>query len=193
MDRTGLARLGLWVFTAGIFAWIFPNVADGLAANVATDIAIVIGGALAAIGLPRAVAGLGTGLLRWGLAIVALCQGGQNLITAATRLDGVNAAPVFVVLAASIALAFGIRRWQEDGWDGSATPWLAVGFAGFAFEPVYYVARGFLEGGGLGPYFAGSVGVAVGAALAAWAFRPGEEDEIESSATEHSPPRRARA
>ena len=172
MGRLGLARWGLWVFTAGIFAWIFPNAALGQNANVVTDVVIAAFGVLAAVGLPRAVDGIGTGPLRWGLAGVAVCQLAQNLITAATGLNSVTAAPVFVVMAASAAVAVGVKLWQEDDWDPAATPWLAAGFAGFAFEPVYYFVRGLAQGSPFGPYFTGALLVAVGGILCAVAFRP---------------------
>jgi hypothetical protein len=169
MDRLGWARLGLWVFTAGIFAWIFPNLALKAWANAVTDVVIVVFGVLAAIGVGRAVDGLGTGLLRTGLVGVALCQFAQNAI-AATTLDSVTTAPVLVILAASVALAVGAFRWRDDGWDGGALPWLAAGFAGFAFEPLYYLVRTLVVGDGFAGYLPGTVLVAAGAVLCAWTF-----------------------
>ena len=170
MDRVGWARLGLWVFTAGIFAWIFPNIDQGEGANVATDVVISLFGALAAIGLPRAVDGLGGGLLRVGLVGVALCQFAQNAITAATGLDGTNGAPVFVVMLAAVAVVVGALRWRDDGWDLGALPWLAAGFAGFAFEPVYYLILQVVTGDGFTGYLPGTILVGAGAAVAAWSF-----------------------
>jgi hypothetical protein len=172
MQRSSLAALGLWVFTAGILAWVFPNATQGAMANVVTDAAIVLGGALAAFGLPRAVEGIGTGPLRVGLAVVALFQLGQNLVTIATKLSPTNAAPAFVVLFASAAVLVGVKRWQEDGWDLAPLPWLAGGFAGFAFEPVYFFVLGAVQGSFYGPYSIGAWLVAIGAGLAAWCFRP---------------------
>jgi hypothetical protein len=168
VERIGLARLGLWLFTAGIFAWIFPNLAFDAIANAATDVVIVLFGVLAVIGLPRAVDGLGTGLLRTGLVGVALCQFAQNAISAAA-LTATNGAPVLVVLVASVAVVVGAFRWREDGWDTGAVPWLAAGFAGFAFEPAYYLVLTAVSGGAPG-YIPGSILVAVGAGLAAWSF-----------------------
>lgn len=173
MDRLGWARVGLWTFTAGIFAWIFPNASAGNTVNVLTDVVIVAAGILTAIGLPRAVDGIGNGLFRWGLVGVAVGQFGQNLNTAATGFGAVTAAPVIVVMLASVAVVIGARRWQEDDWDLAATPWLMGGFAGFAFEPVYYFIVGLVQGNPLGPYFPGAVLVGAGAILAALAFRPG--------------------
>lgn len=172
MQRSGLAALGLWVFTAGIFAWIFPNLSLGSTPNALTDAAIVVGGLLAAFGLPRAVEGIGTGPLRVGLSVVAFFQLGQNLVTAATKLSAQSAAPVVVVMLASLALLVGVKRWQEDGWDLAALPWLAAGFGGFAFEPLYYNVLGWAHGRFWGPYALGAWLVAVGALLAAWCFRP---------------------
>lgn len=193
MERLAVARWGLWVFTLGIFAWIFPNVGDGNTANVLTDIAIVAFGTLAAIGLPRAVDGLGTGMLRWGLGGVAACQAGQNVNTAIQGLNAVNTAPVAVVLLASVAVVIGAWRWAADEWDLAATPWLAGGFLGFAFEPIYYFTRGATEGNPFGPYFVGSLGVAAGALLAAWAFRPvGAEAETPPAPGPAASPSRGR-
>lgn len=171
MGRLALATAGLWAYTAGIFAWIFPNVAGGATANAVTDVVIVLGGLLAAVGLPRAVAGIGTGPLRWGLSIVALAAASQNAVSAFS-LDPTSAAPVAVVLASAVCLLVGVRRWQEDGWDLAALPWLALGFAGLAFEPLYYVVLGAVGGSFFGGYTPGSVLVAAGAGLAAWSFRP---------------------
>lgn len=170
VDRVGWARLGLWVFTAGIFAWIFPNLVLGEGANVVTDVVITLSGVAAAIGLPRAVDGAGTGLLRVGLVGVALCQFAQNAISAATDLGATNGAPVAVVMLASVAVALGAFRWQEDGWDLRALPWLAAGFAGFAFEPLYYLILQVVSGDGFTGYLPGTILVAAGAVLAAWAF-----------------------
>lgn len=172
MQRSSLGALGLWVFTAGIFAWIFPNLALGSVPNAVTDVAIVAGGVLAAFGLPRAVEGIGTGPLRTGLVLVALFQLGQNLVTLATNLSPTNAAPATIVLLASAAVLVGAKRWQEDGWDLAALPWLAGGFAGFAFEPLYYNVLGFAGGRFWGPYALGAWLVAAGAGLAACCLRP---------------------
>jgi hypothetical protein len=170
VERVGWARLGLWVFTAGIFAWIFPNAALGETANVVTDVVITVFGILAAIGLPRAVDGIGAGLLRVGLVGIALCQFAQNAIAAATGLDGTNAAPVFVVMLAAAAVVLGASRWQQDGWDLRALPWLAAGFAGFAFEPLYYLILQVVTGDGPTGYLPGTILVGAGAAMASWAF-----------------------
>jgi hypothetical protein len=170
VERVGWARLGLWVFTAGIFAWIFPNLALGEGVNVGTDVVITIFGVLAALGLPRAVDGLGVGLLRVGLVGVALCQFAQNAISAVTDLTGTNATPVVVVMLASVAVVVGIFRWRQDSWDGDALPWLAAGFAGFAFEPLYYLVLTLAGGGGFSGYLPGTVLVAAGAGVTAWAF-----------------------
>lgn len=183
MQRSGLAALALWVFTAGVFAWIFANLSQDSAANAVTDAAIVAGGLLAAVGLPRAVDGIGTGPLRAGLALVALFQFGQNLVSAFS-LNATNAAPVFVVLLAAVALAIGVARWREDGWSLAALPWLMAGFAGFAFEPLYYNVLGFAHGRFWGPYALGAWLVLAGAGLAAWAFRPqGVEPGVPSAPT----------
>jgi hypothetical protein len=168
-----LAAIGVWVFAAGIFAWIFPNLGLGATANVLTDSLIAVGAGVAAFGLPRAVDGIGNGPWRCGLLAVALAQFGQNLVTLVANLTPTDATPVLVVMLASVALVIGIRRWQADGWDRDATPWLAIGFAGYAFEPVYYLVLGAVQGTFLGPFFIGSVLVAIGAGLAGWAFRPG--------------------
>lgn len=177
MDRVGWARLGLWVFTAGIFAWIFPNLALGQGANVVTDIVITVFGILAAVGLPRSVDGIGNGLLKTGLIGVALCQFAQNLISALTDLDGVNAAPVAIVMLASAAVIVGAFLWREDGWDARALPWLAAGFAGFAFEPLYYLLRQVAGGdGGFSGYLPGTLLVAAGAVLATWGFWAARDD-----------------
>jgi hypothetical protein len=183
MQRSGLAAIALWVFTAGIFAWIFPNLSLGSVPNALTDVAIVLGGVLAAVGLPRAVEGIGTGPLRTGLVAIALFQFGQNLVSAFS-LSATNAAPVFVVMLAAVALAVGAWRWQEDGWDLAALPWLMAGFAGFAFEPLYYNALGFAGGRFWGPYALGAWLVLAGAGLAAWTFRPhGAEPGIPAAPT----------
>lgn len=171
MQRSGLAAVALWVFAAGIFAWIFANASNGSVANAVTDAIIAAGGVLAALGLPRAVAGLGTGLLRTGLVVVALFQLGQNVVSLFS-LSPSSAAPVAVVLLASVALVVGVNRWREDGWDLTALPWLMAGFAGFAFEPLYYFTLGTVQGPALNAYTPGTVLVAAGSLLAAWAFRP---------------------
>ena len=170
MDSLGRARFGLWVFTAGIFAWIFPNLILGETANVWTDVVIAAFGVLAAFGLPRAVDGLGVGMLRVGLVGVAVCQFAQNGISAATGLDATNGTPVSVVMLASVAVVAGAFRWREEGWDAGALPWLAAGFAGFAFEPLYYLVLTLAGGGGFTGYLPGSLLVAAGAVLAAWGF-----------------------
>ncbi len=172
VERTTLAGIGLWAFTAGIFLWIFPNASFGQVPNVVTDVVIVVGGVLAAVGLPRAVEGIGTGPLRWGLSIVAVAQLGQNLVTVATDLGPTNAAPASVVMLGALAVLVGAKRWQEDGWDLAAVPWLMAGFAGFAFEPLYYTVLGAVGGSFFGPYTPGAWLVAVGAGLAAFSFRP---------------------
>lgn len=194
MERLGLARWGLWVFTLGIFGWIFPNVGDGNTANVLTDIAIVAAGIAAAVGLPRAVEGLGPGWLRWGLVGVAAGQFGQSVNTAVQGLNGVNGPSVAVILLAAVAVAIGAWRWTADAWDRAATPWLAGGFLGFAFEPIYYFVRGAFQGDPFGPYFPGSLAVAVGSLLAAWAFRPfgSGQDEVAPAAVA-APPRGRRS
>src|ERR1044072_938251 len=84
MQRSGLGAIALWVFTAGIFAWIFPNLSLGSPANAATDAAIVLGGILAAVGLPRAVEGIGTGARRLGRSIAAVFHPSQNIVPATT-------------------------------------------------------------------------------------------------------------
>lgn len=171
MERLSQGRWGLWVFTAGAFAWIFPNLVLDQLTNALTDVVIVVFGILAAIGLPRAVEGVGTGLLRWGLIGVAVAQFTQNLVSAFS-LDAGSAAPVIIVMVGSVAVVIGAQRWQEDGWDLAAMPWLAGGFVAFAFEPVYYFLLGLGSGSPFGPYFPGAVLVAVGAVLCAVAFRP---------------------
>lgn len=170
MELLSRARLGLWVFTAGIFAWIFPNLALGQMANAVTDVVIVVFGILAAVGLGRAVEGIGTGLMRAGLVGVALCQLTQNLIAAVTGLNSVNTAPVVVILLASAAVIVGAFLWREDGWDATALPVLAGGFAGFAFEPLYYLVRTVVGGGGFSGYLPGTLLVAAGALLAGVTF-----------------------
>lgn len=194
MQRLGRATLGLWVFTLGIFGWIFPNVADGNMVNVATNALLLPFGMLAAIGLPRAIDGIGTGPMRWGLGGLAVCQFLQNLITAATNLGPINATPTIVILLACVALFIGIKRWQEDAWDESATPWIAGGFAGFAFEPLYYIVLGLVGGSPFGPYFPGALGVAVGGSLAAWGFFPGlGQDDDEPAEPVAAPEPKAKA
>ena len=170
MERVDQARLGLWVFTAGIFAWIFPNAILGTGANVVTDVVITVFGILAAVGLPRAVDGLGSGLLRTGLVGVAVCQFAQNALTAAAGLGATNTAPVLVILLAAVVVAVGAFRWRENGWDADALPWLAVGFAGFSFEPLYYLTLQLATGDGYTGYLPGTVLVGAGALLAAWSF-----------------------
>lgn len=170
MEPLGFARWGLWLFTAGIFGWIFPNLADGDYVNVFTDVVIVVSGILAAVGLPRAIDGIGNGLLRTGLVGVAIGQAMQNVVSSLAGFDAGSAAPRFVVMLAAVALVVGVKLWQEDGWDARALPWLAGGFLGFAFEPVYYFLLGLAGGSPFGRYFPGSVGVAAGALLAMWGF-----------------------
>lgn len=182
MDRVGWARLGLWVFTAGIFAWIFPNLVLEQWANVVTDVVITVFGVLAAIGLGRAVDGLGGGMLKVGLIGIAVCQFAQNAISAATDLNATNAAPVFVVMLAAVAVVVGSVRWREDGWDAAALPWLALGFAGFAFEPLYYFVLTLVGDGGFSGYLPGTILVAVGAALAAWSFYVARDEAVEAQA-----------
>lgn len=179
MQRLTLARLGLWVFAAGILAWTIANAKLGLWANVVTDLPIACFAALAALGLRNAVEGFGPGRLRLGLAFVALGQGGQNLYSLLTKLSATNAAPVFVVLAASIALAIGAKRWFEDGWDSAALPWVAAGFAGYAFEPLYYFLQQVTKGNPFGVFFPGAVLVSIGGAIAAWSFRPGADADLD--------------
>lgn len=169
MDRLGWTRLGLWVFTAGIFAWIFPNVVEGNGVNVATDVVITVFGVLAAVGIGRAVYGAGLGLLKVGLVGVALCQFAQNATKVPTDLGAGNAAPVIVVLLAAVAVVVGALRLKEDGWDPAALPWLAAGFAGFGFEGLYYLALSVAEAD-FGGYFPGTVLVGVGGVLSAWSF-----------------------
>ena len=172
--RVAFARWGLWVFTAGIFGWIFPNINAGAGnpTNALTDVVIVLFGVLAAMGLPRAADGIGTGVLRWGLGGIGVCQFGQNVVTAA-QLDPFQAPPAIVILLASAALLVGVWRWKELCWDTQATPWVFAAFAGFAFEPLYYTVRG-----GVSPYFPGGVLVLAGSLLCAWAFRPGDADPV---------------
>jgi hypothetical protein len=197
MQRLGRATLGLWVFTLGILGWIFPNVGQGNLVNVATNGLLLPFGVLAAVGLPRAVDGIGTGPLRWGLGGIAACQLLQNLVTAATGLGPVNATPVIAVILACVALLIGVKRWQEDAWDESATPWVAGAFAGFAFEPLYYMVLGIAGGSLFGPFFPGALLVAIGGALAAWGFYPDlDADSTEPAAPVAAKPakgRRARA
>ena len=177
MERLTLGRLGLWVYTAGIFAWIFPNIGEGEYANAVTDVVIVLFGLLAAMGLPRAVDGIGTGLLRWGLSGILFGQFMQNAIASATDWNTFSAAPRLVVMAGAVLMAIGVKKWQEDEWDHQATPWLALGFAGFACEPLYYQVIGVATGSFFGPYALGALLVLAGSALAAWAFRPARDHE----------------
>lgn len=180
MQRLTLGRWGLWVYTAGIFAWIFPNMADGDYVNAFTDVVVVAFGTTAAVGLGRAVDGIGTGPLRVGLSGILVGQFMQNAIASATDWNTFSAAPRLVVMAAAVLVAIGVKRWQEDDWDREATPWLALGFAGFAFEPLYYQGRGLMDGSFRGPFALGALLVLVGSALAAWAFwrgRGGSADE----------------
>jgi hypothetical protein len=190
MQRLTLARTGLWVFAAGILAWTVANAQLGFWVNVATDLPIACFAALAALGLRNAVDGFGPGRLRLGLALVALGQGGQNVVSLLTKLSATNAAPILVVLAASIALAIGAKRWFEDGWDEAALPWVALGFAGFAFEPLYYFGLQVTQGNPFGVFFPGAVLVSVGGAVAAWSFRPGAQAEFDED--EPAEPARSR-
>ncbi|HUR62014.1 MAG TPA: hypothetical protein VM286_06590 [Candidatus Thermoplasmatota archaeon] len=171
MESRRLATLGLWVFAGGMLAWAIANATLDGWVNVLTDLVILAGAVVAAIGLPRALDGLGPNALRSGLFAVAAAQLLQNAYTIATSLSATNAAPALVVAAASATLAIGARKWQDDGWDLAAAPWVAAGFAGYAFEPLYYIGLGFVQGQApFGVFFPGSVLVATGAGLAAWAF-----------------------
>jgi hypothetical protein len=169
VDQTRQFSIALWIFAAGMLAWTIANAVLGGWVNVVTDLVIIVGAVMAAVGMPRAVDGIGLGPLRGGLWVMALAQFGQNLVTVTTGLSGTNAAPAFTVMLASVAMAVGAQRWSQDGWDGAAVPWLAAGFAGFAFEPVYYLVLQFVQGNPFGPFFPGAVLVALGAGLAAWA------------------------
>lgn len=177
MDRVGWARVGLWVFSAGMLGWVVANATQALFTNVLTDAIIVVGGLLAAYGLPGAVDGVGHASLRTGLMLTALCQFGQNVVTILTKLNAVNGAPATIVMLCSVCMGVGVVLWNEDGWNRRSLLWICIGFAGFAFEPVYYFFRS-LGGNIVGPYFTGQVLVAVGGGLAAWAFRPSGEDPV---------------
>ena len=176
MDVLGRTRLGLGVFTAGIFAWIFPNLALGETANAVTDVVIVGFGVAAIVGLGRAVDGVGTAMLRTGLIGVALCQFAQNLISAIGGLDAVSAAPTLVIMAASLAIIAGAILWRSDGWDRTALPWLVGGFVAFGFEPLYYLTLTLVTGGGFSGYLPGILLVAAGSLLAAWGFWGGRSE-----------------
>lgn len=188
-----LASLALWIFAAGMVGWTIANATLGGWVNVVTDIVIVVGAALVALGLPRALDGLGPGRLRTGLVLVAVAQFAQNLVTVTTGLSGTNAAPAFVVMAGSVAMLVGAKRWEADGWDAAALPWVTLGFAAFAFEPLYYLALQVIQAVPIGPFFPGAVLVGAGAALAAWAFRPSPAKVTDEPVVASTPARRSRA
>jgi hypothetical protein len=180
MEPDRLARLAFWVFAAGNLAWAIQNGITGNGVNVATDLVVVVGAVVAAWGLRDAVDGLGPGRFRTGLWLVAIPEFGQNVVTATTKLGAGNATPVLAVLAASVLLAVGTLRWVADGWERAALPWLALGFAGLAFEPLYYFTLNLATQGGTifgSGFFPGILGVSIGGLLLAWAFRPWGEVE----------------
>lgn len=194
MEPDRLARIALWVFAAGNLAWVIANAIGGNAVNVGTDLVIVVGALIAAWGLPDAVDGLGPGRLKTGLLLVAVPEFLQNVVTATTKLGGSNAAPVLVVLVTSAALGVGAVRWTDDGWDRRATPWIALGFLGLGFEPLYYFILQAAGGNPFGRFFAGALGVAAGSLMSAWAFRPGSEvEQVEAVAPAPVPRPRGRS
>ena len=168
MEPGRLVRIGLWLLAAGNVAWTVTNAANGLAVNVVTDIVIVVGCAIAALSLGRALDGVGLGGWRTGLLVVAGAHFAQNLLNA---LDGValpDEGVLFAVMAAAAAVAIGAIRWSDDGWDTLALPWLAAGFLGIALEPLYYGLRYVWSDPWQGGYTPGIVLVAAGSLTAAW-------------------------
>lgn len=169
MEPDKAMRLGLWLLAAGNLAWTVTNWANGLWVNVVTDLVILAGCALAATGLGDALDGLGPGRWKAGLLVVAAAHFAQNLLNAVDGVALPDEWTLFAVMAASAALAVGAFRWTEDGWDLRATPWLAVGFAGIALEPLYFGLRYTWSDPWQGGYMPGIVLVAAGCLLAAWA------------------------
>jgi hypothetical protein len=170
VDAARLVRIGLWLVAAGNAAWLVTNLANGFWVNVVTDLVIILGCAIAALALPRALDGIGLGGWRAGLLVVAAAHFAQNFLNVfVDGLDLPDESMLFVVMAASVAVAVGALRWREDGWDAGAAPWLAAGFAGIAIEPLYYGLTG-LADPWQGGYLPGILLVAAGALTAAWAF-----------------------
>lgn len=170
MEPGRLVRIGLWLLAAGNVAWTVTNAANGLMVNVVTDIVIVIGCAIAALSLGRALDGVGLGGWRTGLLVVAGAHFAQNLLNAIDGLAFPDEWVLFAVMAASAAVAIGAIRWSDDGWDARATPWLAAGFFGIALEPLYYGLRYTWSDPWQGGYTPGIVLVAAGALTASYGF-----------------------
>ena len=166
MDAGRLVRMGLWLLAAGNLAWTVTNASYGLLVNVVTDLVIIAGCAIAALSLGRALDGVGLAGWKTGLLIVAGAHFAQNLLNTFDGVSFPDESMLFVVMAASAAVAVGAFLWREDGWDARALPWLAAGFAGIAVEPLYYGLTG-LADPWQGGYLPGIVLVAAGAILAA--------------------------
>jgi hypothetical protein len=164
-------RLGLWLLAAGNAAWTVTNAANGLWVNAVTDVVIILGCAIGALSLGRALDGIGLGGWRTGLLILAGAHFAQNLSNVFVGgLDLPDEWTLFAVLAASVAVAVGAFAWREDGWDGRAAAWLAAGFAGIAVEPLYYGLRYTWANPWQGGYLPGIVLVVAGALMGAWGF-----------------------
>lgn len=170
MDPARLVRIGLLLLAAGNVAWTVTNASYGLMVNVVTDIVIVVGCAIAALSLGRALDGVGLGGWRTGLLVVAIAHFAQNFLNALDGLAFPDEWTLFPVMLASVLVAAGAIRWRDDAWDAASTPWLAAGFLGIALEPLYFGLRytwvdpwqaGYAPGIGL---------VAAGALTAAWGF-----------------------
>lgn len=170
MEPGRLVRIGLWLLAAGNVAWTVTNASYGLLVNVVTDIVIVVGCAVAALSLGRALDGAGLGGWRAGLLFVAGAHFAQNLLNAIDGLAFPDESTLFAVMAASVAVAVGAFRWRDDGWDKGATPWLAAGFLGIALEPLYFGLRYTWSDPWQGGYMPGIILVAAGTLVAAWAF-----------------------
>jgi hypothetical protein len=171
VDAARLVRIGLWLLAAGNLAWTVTNAVNGLWVNVVTDVVIIAGCATAALSLRNALDGVGLGGWRTGLLIIAFAHFAQNLLNVfVDGLDLPDEWTLFAVMAAAVAVAIGAFLWREDGWDGRAAPWLAVGFAGIAVEPLYYALRYTWTDPWQGGYMPGILLVVAGALLAAWGF-----------------------
>lgn len=176
MEARSLVRLGLWLLAAGNVAWTVTNTANGLAVNAVTDVAIVVGCAIAALSLGRALDGIGAGAWRVGLLVVAAAHFAQNLLNAVDGLSFPDEWVLFAVMMASVAVGVGALRWREDGWHAAALPWLAGGFLGIAVEPLYYGLRYVWSDPWQGGYTPGIVLVTAGALTAGWAFHRARTD-----------------
>lgn len=176
MDPARLVRIGLWLLAAGNVAWTVTNASYGLAVNVVTDLVIVVGCAIAALSLGRALDGVGLGGWRSGLLVVAAAHFAQNFLNALDGLAFPDEWTLFPVMLASVLVAVGAFRWRDDGWDAAATPWLAAGFLGIAIEPLYFGLRYLWTDLWQGGYTPGILLVAAGTITGGYGFLRSRED-----------------